>query len=367
MRATFYDGVTAMRREADVLVTAEGIDLAWGDGERDAISASQLTRLDSDRDSLRIGRLDRPGWRLILPAAVAEPLAALLPAEARYGRWVDRLGLWRAAAAFAVVAGAILVVGHVAPEWIAPHVPQRWETSLGETLVGDFGDNRCKGPEGNRALATLAERIAPGVTAPGDGHITFSALDFGIFNAAALPGAQIIVFRGLLFETHDSDAVAGVLAHEIAHVRRRHVTQSLIRELGIGSIIRLFAGGIGANSEQLVALSFTRANEAQADSDAIAMLRAANIDPRPTARLFAKLAADTGEKAGDSTSYSQFLASHPVSRDRARLFAASFDPKANYRPVLTEQEGNALIDVCWNGKGIAPSFLAKAAAKAKHS
>ena len=194
MRAIFYDGVTAMRREVELLATPDGIDLAWGDGERDRVSADQLTRLDSDRGTLRLGRRDRPGWRLILPANAAASLADLLPAEARYGRWVDRLGLWRAAGAFALVAGAVLVVGHVAPEWIAPHIPQRWETSLGETLVGDFGDNRCRDAAGNRALTTLAERIAPGATAPGDGHINFTPLDFGIFNAAALPGAQIIVF-----------------------------------------------------------------------------------------------------------------------------------------------------------------------------
>ena len=114
-------------------------------------------------------------------------------------------------------------------------------------------------------------------------------IDVGIFNAAALPGGQIVIFDGALAEAENPDAMAGILAHEIAHVRRRHVTQALIRELGIGALIRLFAGDIGANAQQLVSLSYTRANEYEADGDAIAALARAKIDPRPTGELFRKL------------------------------------------------------------------------------
>ena len=46
-------------------------------------------------------------------------------------------------------------------------------------------------------------------------------IDVSVFNAAALPGGQIVIFDGALRETRNPDAMAGVLAHEIAHVRRR--------------------------------------------------------------------------------------------------------------------------------------------------
>ena len=78
-----------------------------------------------------------------------------------------------------------------------------------------------------------------------------------MFNAAALPGGYIVVFKPAITETNP-DALAGVLAHEVAHVRRRHVTEALIRELGIGALVRMFAGNIGANAEQIVSLSYTR-------------------------------------------------------------------------------------------------------------
>ncbi len=142
----------------------------------------------------------------------------------------------------------------------------------------------------------------------------------------------------------DADALAGVMAHEIAHVRRRHVTQALVRELGIGALLRLFSSGIGTNAEQLVALSYTRANEAEADRDAIATLRRAGIDPRPTARLFAKLAKIESESGAFDA---KFLDSHPVSRDRARHFAGSFVPGTAYRAALSRDEADALSNVCW--------------------
>jgi predicted Zn-dependent protease len=134
-----------------------------------------------------------------------------------------------------------------------------------------------------------------------------------------------------------------VLAHEVAHIHRRHVTEALIRELGIGAVNRLFAGNLGANAEQLVALSYTRENEAQADSDAIAMLRRARISPQPTAALFQRLAREHGEGLWTSA---EFLQSHPLSRSRAAKFAASFDRHAHYSPALDRDQADALFDIC---------------------
>ena len=186
----------------------------------------------------------------------------------------------------------------------------------------------------------MAERIEPGVTR-GPDRISFAALDVDILNAAAIPGNHIIVFKKIIRDGRSPDELAGVLAHEIAHVRRRHVTEALLRELGIGALIRLFAGGIGANTQQLVSLSYTRANEAQADADAIESLKRAGIDPRPTADLFARL----GSKNGDNASL-QWLQSHPASGGRAKRFAASYDPKTTYRPAISDTHATALYDVC---------------------
>jgi predicted Zn-dependent protease len=167
-------------------------------------------------------------------------------------------------------------------------------------------------------------------------------IDVDIFNAAALPGGQVVIFDGALRETKNPDALAGVLAHEIAHVRRRHVTQALIRELGIGALIRLFAGDIGANAQQLVSLSYTRANEYEADGDAIAAMASANIDPRPTAELFRQL--DKGD--GEEFAAVEFLDSHPASGGRAKRFAAAYRSGAKYTPVISAADYKAMRTAC---------------------
>jgi predicted Zn-dependent protease len=213
-----------------------------------------------------------------------------------------------------------------------------WERNLGSAIVGDFGELRCRDAKGQEALETLVERVAPGAT-KGPNAIKVAALNVPVFNAAALPGGYIVVFRPAITET-DPDALAGVLAHEVAHVRRRHVTEALIRELGIGALIRLFAGNVGANAEQIVSLSYTRDNEAQADSDAITMLKRAGITPKPTADLFVRLSKEAPRFSAE------FLESHPLSSRRARNFAASFDPRAPYRPALTRDQWDALYDMC---------------------
>lgn len=345
-RATLFDGTVAEAHEVMVATTGDQLILIDAAGTETPLDPELLERVDGGA-APRFARSDLPGWRLQLREVPHAELVALLPTKrAGYGRWIDRIGLMPAACLFAAVAAGVLLIGHLAPIWVAPLVPPGWERNLGQAMVGDFGDNRCTNRAGNRALALLAERVEPGIASRrGDGAIRFTALNPPIFNAAALPGGQIVVFREMFKET-EPDALAGVLAHEIAHVRRRHVTQALVRELGIGALIRLFAGGIGANAEQLVALSYTRANEAEADRDSIAMLAAANIDPRPTARLFEKLSKETGEgREGDFQA--EFLQSHPVSRDRARRFAASFVPGKAYRPALTPDQADSLIDVCW--------------------
>jgi Zn-dependent protease with chaperone function len=332
-----YDGITGHPYDVGASVADGQLELRQDGGWSDNIDAALLKRLDGD--GLRLRRTDRPGWRLILPDGAEAELAPLLGKPERYGRWIDRFGLVPALAVGGTITAAILTVGYIAPHWIAPHVPMSWERNVGAALVGDFGTNRCRNAKGQRALEALVERVAPGST-KGPNGIKVAALNIPIFNAAALPGGYIVVFKPAITET-DPDALAGVLAHEVAHVRRRHVTEALIRELGIGALIRMFAGNVGANAEQIVSLSYTRSNESQADSDAIQMLKRANISPKPTAELFQTLAKMT---PGFSAA---FLRSHPLGGKRAEQFQQSFDPKAHYRRALTQDQTDALYDICW--------------------
>jgi Zn-dependent protease with chaperone function len=342
IRGTLYDGSNAYPHEVRVELGEACLRLSQEGGWTDIVDLDQLKRIEGGAGLLRLGQRDVPGWRLVLPSDVANDIDAFLGKRERYGRWIDRIGLIPAAIVGGVITAAVVAFGYTAPHWIAPHVPMSWERNVGSSIVGDFGDLRCRDPEGQQALEALVERVAPGATR-GPNAIKVAALDVPVFNAAALPGGYIVVFKPAITET-DPDALAGILAHEVAHVRRRHVTEALVREFGIGALIRLFAGDIGANAEQIVSLSYTRENEAQADSDAIQMLKRANISPKPTAELFDHLSKEQGE---GSSFGAEFLQSHPLSGGRATKFAAGFDPNAHYSAALTRSQSDALFNICW--------------------
>jgi Zn-dependent protease with chaperone function len=342
IEATLYDGVTAHPHHVRVEIGDNRLTLTQDNGWSESVEAAVLRKLDAGPSVLRLARSDISGWRLILPPETAPEIKALLGKEERYGRWIDRVGLAPALVIGGVLTASIVALGYAAPQWLAPHVPVSWERNVGSAIVGDFGELRCRDAKGQHALEALVERVSPGAT-QGPNGIKVAALDVSMFNAAALPGGYIVVFKPAITET-EPDQLAGILAHEVAHVRRRHVTQALIRELGIGALIRLFAGNVGANAEQIVSLSYTRENEAQADADAIQMLKRAGIDPKPTAALFERLSREQQE--GLSTS-AEFLQSHPLSGKRAQRFSASFDPRAHYRPALSEDQADALFNICW--------------------
>lgn len=150
-----------------------------------------------------------------------------------------------------------------------------------------------------------------------------------------------MILNGLIDDAGNADVVAGVLAHEIAHVRRRHVASAAVRQLGVASLVSLLGyANISGAAGNLLALKFGRDAEDEADADAIAMLRRAGINPKPTAFMFELM---DGGKGGDSFVW---LGSHPSSKGRAEAFARSFDASATYRPALAVEEEDALFDAC---------------------
>ena len=89
-----------------------------------------------------------------------------------------------------------------------------------------------------------------------------------------------------------------------------------------------------------MSLSYTRANEYEADGDAIGALARAKIDPRPTAELFRELDKDDGPDFAAA----EFLNSHPASGDRAKRFAAAYRPGITYTPVISAGDYKAMRD-----------------------
>ncbi|HEY0043052.1 MAG TPA: M48 family metallopeptidase [Allosphingosinicella sp.] len=336
----FYDGEHAVRY--DVALEARGADLVirFGDGATIVPPLDKMIHLESRRDCEVYGRSDVQGWRLGLPGEVPAEIVALLPRRQRYGRLIDRFGLGRTVAVGVAVSALVLFAGWRAPVWLAPHIPMSWEKSYGDTLVGDFGGKFCTGPGGQAALSKLASRISPGSE-----RLNMRVVDIPIVNAAALPGGNVVIFEKLLTEAKGPDEVAGVLAHEVAHVERRHVTQAMIRELGFGMVLSALGGNTGGSVNSVLSSGYSRGSEREADSDAIAKLRAAKVSPLPTAGFFERLGGQE-KRLGRLAEGLSYVSTHPLSEERQKLFRESAAKGAAYTPALTDAEWKALRDIC---------------------
>ncbi|MEG3087885.1 M48 family metallopeptidase [Sphingomonas sp. PB4P5] len=330
-----YDGITAVRHTADLRIEADRFRLS------DAAESHALAELeprDTVGHDIVFGLADRPGWRIGFSGGIPDDLAALLPKQYRYGRLIDRFGLWPSLAAFAVLAAIVVAVFLRTPAMVARAVPQSVERQLGDLMVGDLGGRTCDGGDGPAALAALVQRIDAG-----DAAIDVRVVNLPIINAVTLPGGRIVIFDGLLRAAKSPDELAGVLGHEIGHVKNRDVMESLLRQLGLSVILGGLDGNVGGYTNALLASSYSRSAESRADDFAIAMLRDAAVSPVATADFFRRLGAKQG-KDGSVTRALAYLASHPVSSGRAKAFAAS--AKGTYRPALTPEQWRALRSIC---------------------
>ena len=331
-----YDGERAIRQDVHVDRSGDDLLIAFADGSSSRAPAQRLVHVESRPDADVYGRSDIPGWRLAL-ADPASELAELLPSRHVYGRWIDRLGLPRAVLIGLLLSAGVLFAGSRFPSWAAPLVPLEWEERFGDALVGDFGGRFCNGPGGQAALNKMAARLAPDA-----GPLNIRVVNIDFVNAAALPGRNIVIFKELLSQADGPDEVAGILAHEIAHVEERHVTEALLRQLGIGVVVAAFGGTTGANIETFMAADYSRGAEREADAVAIRALRKAGISPYPTADFFERIASQEGDLA-EAFSY---LSTHPMSAERQRKFRASGEHGRSYKPSLSSDEWAALWDIC---------------------
>jgi predicted Zn-dependent protease len=181
----------------------------------------------------------------------------------------------------------------------------------------------------------------------GEYSFTFFVIDDPNINAFALPGGYIGVHTALLEATRNENELAGVLAHEIAHVTQRHIAravhanqrQSLLSTaIMLGAILAGAAGGSSDAMQGAIAvaqgsaaqqqINFTRSNEYEADRVGIAALADSGFDPQGMASFFEVISRETRPV---ESRVPEFLRTHPVSSARiaeSRGRARAFDVKA---------------------------------------
>jgi predicted Zn-dependent protease len=176
-------------------------------------------------------------------------------------------------------------------------------------------------------VADYVNRVGQNLVRNSDAKVPFviKVIDDDAVNAMALPGGFFYVNSGLILAADNEAELAGVMAHEIAHVAARHATKQATKSeiFNFASVPLIFiGGGAGYAIRQVFALAvpmgflkFSRNNEREADLLGLEYQYAAGYDPVAFVEFFEKL--ETQEKQHHGALAKAF-STHPMTEDRVK-------------------------------------------------
>jgi beta-barrel assembly-enhancing protease len=221
------------------------------------------------------------------------------------------------------------------------------EVRLGRELAAEV-ERQAKFVD-DPVITEYVNRVGQNIVLHSDAKVPFTikVIDSDEVNAFALPGGFFYVNKGLILAADNEAELAGVMAHEIAHVAARHAVEnqtkgSLLEYAAIAGSI--FIGGIPGMIYQNTAgigllgifMKFSRSAEEEADKLGVQYMYAAGYDPSAMATMFEKLEAKNKKKPGF---IARAFATHPAPPDRraaALALAARFPEHEEY--VISSSE-----------------------------
>jgi predicted Zn-dependent protease len=198
-------------------------------------------------------------------------------------------------------------------------------------------------------ITEYVNRVGQNIVLHSDAKVPFTikVIDSDEVNAFALPGGFFYVNKGLILAADNEAELAGVMAHEIAHVAARHAMENerKLELMDYGMLAGILLGGPilsnvlynGASLfEGMAFLKFSRGAEEEADKLGVQYMWAAGYDPGAMATMFEKLEAKNKKKPG---TISKMFADHPAPADRRQAalnLAARFPEREEY--VISSSE-----------------------------
>ena len=229
---------------------------------------------------------------------------------------------WLLGGSLAVVIALVFVVS-IGAQWIAPRVPYKYEARLAATMPPiATAPSTDAGRTVQRDLQSLADRLAARMQLPEGMQVRVGYDESKTINAFATLGGQTVFFRGLLARLDSEDALAMVMAHEIAHLQHRHAAAALGRGVAVGLLLsvvsaelgRSAAAGVLSQAGLATTLSFTRDQEREADDAALDVLAQEYGHLGGAMELFRTMAALPG--ADSALPQVELLRTHPLTRNR---------------------------------------------------
>ncbi len=347
----FFDGASAKALPVSLRL-ADSLEVT-GDGLRREWSLLDLRAEEAPRPLMRIGPAGSPERVECADAAMAEALIARCPDLDRVeagGISAVRLVVWSVVAGLSVLLVAIFGIPNAAGV-LAPLVPASIEAKLGavtESQIAKFlGDPPfCEAPAGRAALDSLVARLSAGAAFLDPPKVTVRR--HAVANAVALPGGHVVILSSIIDKAISPDEFAGILGHEFGHVASRDPTRSLIAAGGTSFLLSLILGDL-TGSTLVVALAqaaivseYSRDAERAADAYGVAALGRAGGDGAALASILERI----DEHPESEGSPFDFLRNHPFTKERAATIRASATRSGRTKPLLSDEEWQALRNIC---------------------
>ena len=234
-------------------------------------------------------------------------------------------------------------------------IPRETEVQIGKMALASSIDYPvCIAPQGDLALQKMVDNLKQGMTRDVPVNVRVVS-DDETLNALAAPGGQLILFSGIIRHASSAEEVAGVLAHEMAHVEMNHPMKSLMRHLGVSFTLQMMFGDTGAfkNTAQFAGmlnhLHYSRKDELEADKVGFELLEKANIDPSGLTLFFERvkqMETKNHNPAHGHWELGDYFSTHPPTEQRIHQLTTAQADSQNYRPLLDRHEWQALRAIC---------------------
>lgn len=334
MKVRYLDGVTSAEHLADLEVGHGGLRIHYV-GRDGSLLEVYWTAESLQPTSLVTGRpvyLKRSGTvgdsirfetaEEFARIAAAYPRVNLYAGRRSADQFTDGRQTGRIITVVALAFAAALLVAYLVVESFGQLVtlvlPKSWDEQAGKALYQSLEQNQLKE---DTAASKVAQRFfeATGFTSDYPIHIHVDRSED--VNAFALPGGQIIVNQGLIDRVKTPDELAGVLAHELGHVEKRHTFQQLARTGVVYVLVSALVGDVSgivavvvSSGKEIFGLTYNRRMEEEADAFAVEQMLGRHLDPKGIVRFFKVL--EREEKKHGYDGIPDILRTHPATPER---------------------------------------------------
>jgi len=327
--AFYFDGINPIKHEVNVTITRDGLKIQklkddtyfWWDlseiNQTNDIYADKEVKLEKGDDIPEILIIKDVSFIKLLKQ-ISPDFQTKFQTSASRSKWLKTI-VYLSIASIIIITVFYKWLFPSLAELIAQNIPVSWEVKLGQNykkyFVSQFKE--CEKKELKDKIELINEQLVE--TIPNtDYKYNITILDFDMVNAFALPGGEIIIFKGLIEKSKRPEELAGVMAHEIQHIEQRHMTKILIKDKLLDILVSSMTGDSGGAGTALIAaktlgsLAYRRSEESSADTEGLKMLVDARIDPNGLIDFFETLK----KEYGNMPDIFKYISTHPDTGDR---------------------------------------------------